>query len=89
MGARYKGEKEGGGCRSEEEKKERVKRGRKVRKRMRRTGGKEVFKLLIATGRNTMSSKREKTERERQRDRRSRETEVLEERKRGSPGELH
>lgn len=41
-------------------KKERVKRGSKVRKRMRRTGGKEVFKLLIATGRNTTSSKREK-----------------------------
>lgn len=36
----------------------------KVRKRMKRAGGNKVFKLLITTGRNTASSKKEKQIRE-------------------------
>lgn len=57
-----------------------------VSKRMRRTRRHKVFKLLMARGRSTASSKTRRRWRERRGD--SREMEVWEERKRGSQGAL-
>ena len=71
------------------EKAQEVKRGRKVASKMRRNGENKVFKLLMGTGRNAISSKKKKTVRgsdavtgEAPRWR------LLERRKWGSPGEL-